>query len=226
MNSYHNHNINTHKKILFYENNDIKLIRIQLHKPVIYLKEFYSDEVIRAYYEMIVENMVKKDSSHFFYFFGKPGTGKSTFTNWILYGLHLNRPIIFLKSMDFERSSVHDFLKKSLYMNPQQIFVFDAGDEKNKNIIPFALELYGWVKKYIGLKVIYVSDNTMFTLSELSSENGDMLIFPEFMDLSVDKVNLFFSRLGMSYRAVDKMNHSEIFKTYSLENISWKNQQQ
>jgi len=66
----------------------------------------------------------------------------------------------------------------------------------------------------------------MIGLLKTNADIKCMEILPEFKELPVNRVNLFFLKLGLSFDAKRAMSHAEIFKIYSFENISWKNQQQ
>jgi len=157
VNSYRAHHINGTKELMFCkvfcENNYLALINIWLHKPVIYLREFYSHDVMSSYYKVTVGKISKKNVSGFFFLYGKQGTGKTTFIQWVLYGLHQGHTIVFLKADDFLESEVSVFLTAGLFENPNRIFVFDAGVETGENINAIAQTLFNWVKQYKGLKV-------------------------------------------------------------------------
>lgn len=178
-------------------------------KPVIYLREFYADEVMHAYFKVMVRPFCDERYSQLFQAYGPAGCGKTTFIRHFLFGLHSNRKVIFLTSSTVLEAA--EWMEEELADHRDQVLVYDAGAGDSNTGTLVHRRLWRWVKRYKGLKALFISRQLQKSFKTSPAQPGQYVLLPEFNRLDAGKANLFFSKLGIPPIATVSLSHAEIF---------------
>jgi hypothetical protein len=202
----------------------VRQVRIYLAPRRIWLREFYSLDLVYHYYKILIPAITNSRSSVLYLLTGPHGTGKTSFVQWMLGGLHTRRPVYFLGAEDFTEARML-FLHQQLQKDSQRILVFELDGLSRQSITALLTVAFMWAGHFKGLKILgirsgeFQGDTEYLDLPQLG-------MLPYFGLLPVEQSNQILRRMRVEREAETPMTLREIFAWVAEANPEWKMQQQ
>lgn len=192
----------------------IQLVQRIYNQPVIYLPQYYNDDMVQAYHHVICANRLPQKESHIFILYGESGTGKTKFVDWLLFGIRKNSQVIFLEVAQLYIPAIVRYIESALLAKRETILVLDVGSQNYNIVLQAFRTCENWAEQYLGTTVFFIHDcaDQAFTTKSDWVENYRIHWLPAFTKLSPDKVERFFRRLSCWYEHKIALSHAELFK--------------
>lgn len=199
-------------------------VRIYLAPRLIYLREFYSPDLVYHYYKTLIPAIASRKTSALYLFTGPRGTGKTSFVHWMLGGLHTRRPVYFLSAADFTEDRMC-FLHQQLEKQAQRIIVMELDGLSRRAVADFLTVAFMWAEHFKGVKILGIRSGDYYGDSEYL-DFPKLGMMPYFGPVTRAQANRILQRMSVQRKAASPMTLKEIFAWVAEANPEWKMQQQ
>ena len=194
------------------------LSELKIGKPKLVLKRNYNDDLLPLH-RYILRMLKKKNKSGLILFHGTPGTGKSTYIQYLIHCL--NKKVIFLPAR-LASSMDSPNIISLLIDNPNSVFIIEDSEELlvsrqggNNPGISLLLNLSdGLLGESLGIQIIATFNTHISNIDKALLRKGRLIALYEFKELSVEKSKALLGKIGIhKYDVKNAMSLAEIYNT-------------
>ncbi|TDN81059.1 ATPase family protein associated with various cellular activities (AAA) [Salegentibacter sp. 24] len=198
--------------------------KIKFKKPLINFQENYCDDFLPVHQE--VENQLKKkNESGLFLFYGKPGTGKSTYLRYLIKSI-IKKTIFISPKMAGNLDSVE--ITRLLLDNKNCIIVIEDAEglvvsrkhERNSNLSMILNLTDGILGESLGIQIIATFNTELKNIDSALIRKGRLKLSYEFKELPEEKTSRLLLKQGIEVNNPGPMTLAEIFNYTPPNNSS------
>ncbi|TDN87085.1 ATPase family protein associated with various cellular activities (AAA) [Salegentibacter sp. 24] len=197
---------------------------IKFKKPIINFQENYCDDFLAVHQE--VKNQLKrKNESGLFLFYGKPGTGKSTYLRYLIKTIK-KKTIFISPKMAGNLDNVE--ITRLLLDNKNCIIVIEDAEglvvsrnhEKNSNLSMILNLTDGILGESLGIQIIATFNTELKNIDSALIRKGRLKLSYEFKELPEEKTSRLLLNQGIELNNPGPMTLAEIFNYTTNSNSS------
>jgi hypothetical protein len=196
------------------------LSELKIGKPKLVLKINYNDDLLPMH-KYILRTLKKKNKSGLILFHGAPGTGKSTYIQYLIHCL--NKKVIYLPTK-LASSLDSPNIISLLVDNPYSIFVIEDAEEllvsrqggSNPGISLLLNLTDGLLGESLGIQIIATFNTHISNIDKALLRKGRLIALYEFMELTAKKSKALLEKIKIhKYDVKNAMSLAEIYNIES-----------